>query len=54
VIHQEAETFRRERLSLVEVMSADFLRAQLRLHMADQQLLNVAAAVDLNDFVQAV
>ena len=54
VIHQEAETFRRELLSLVEVMSADFLRAQLRLHTADQQLLNVASALDLNDFVQAV
>jgi predicted nucleic acid-binding protein len=80
VIHQEAESFRRERLSLVEVVSADFLRAQawlqqqphtplrsddalhlaiaqrtqLRLHTADQQLLNVAAALDLSDLVQAV
>jgi len=79
-IHQEAETFRRERLSLVEVVSADFLRAQawlqqqphtplrsgdalnlaiaqrtqLRLHTADQQLLNVAATLDLSDLVQAV
>jgi predicted nucleic acid-binding protein len=80
VIHQEAETFRRERLSLVEVVSADFLQAQawlqqqphtplrsgdalhlaiaqrtqLRLHTADQQLLNVAATLDLSDLVQAV
>ena len=80
VIHQEAETFRRERLSLVEVVSADFLQAQtwlqhlpltplrsgdalhlaiaqrtqMRLHTADQQLLNVAAALDLSDLVQAM
>ena len=29
-------------------------RTQLRLHTADQQLLNVAAALDLSDLVQAV
>ena len=29
-------------------------RTQLRLHTADQQLLNVPAALDLSDFVQAV
>lgn len=80
LIHQEADAFRRERLSLVEVLSADFLQAQawlrqhpdkplrsgdalhlaiaqrtqLRLHTADQQLLNVAGALGLSDLVRAV
>ena len=79
-IHQEADALRRERLSLTEPVSADFLQAQhwlqhrpetnlrsgdalhlaiarrnhLRLHTADQHLLQVAGALDLAELVQAV
>jgi predicted nucleic acid-binding protein len=79
-IHHEADALRRERLSLIEPVGADFLQAQqwlqqrpetslrsgdalhlaiaqrngVQVHTADQQLLQVAAALDLHGLVQAV
>jgi predicted nucleic acid-binding protein len=47
LIHQEADAFRRERLSLVEVVSADFLQAQAWLRQHPDKPLRSGDALHL-------